>query len=80
MFRISDYVNDQNIIEYLISADQFLSDNKSIENSDCFVIGYITATAIETPKEIKQQIGALTNFFELFQNGVVTNLSVQSQE
>ena len=71
MFQISDYVNDQNIIEYLISADQFLSDNKSIENNDCFVIGYITATAVDTPKELEQQMAALTNFFELVQAGVV---------
>ena len=68
---MSNYVNDQNIIEYLISIDQFLDANKSLQNSDCFAIGYITASTVEAPKEFKQQIDAFNNLFELVQAGVI---------
>ena len=68
---MSNYLNDQNIIEYLISIDEFLSINKSIQNTDCFAIGYITASTVEAPKEFKQQIDAIKNLLEFVQAGVL---------
>ena len=68
---MSNYLNDQNIIEYLISIDEFLSINKSIQNTDCFAIGYITASTLEAPKEFKQQIDAIKNLLEFVQAGVL---------